>query len=44
MATMENLAEASIYVCPVCGNTVIGSPPEKYPICNVPGEKFSEIV
>ena len=38
-----DLPETQIYVCPVCGNTVEGSVPEKCPICNVPGEKFSEI-
>ena len=32
-----------IFVCPVCGNTVEGSVPEKCPVCGVPGSKFSEI-
>jgi len=36
----NDLAVTEIYVCPVCGNTVEGSAPEKCPICNVPGEKF----
>lgn len=38
-----DLTAAAIYVCPVCGNTVEGSVPEKCPICNVPGSKFEEI-
>ena len=38
-----DLEAAPIYVCPVCGNTIEGSAPEKCPICNVPGEKFAEI-
>ena len=40
----SDLPEAAIYVCPVCGNTVVGSAPDKCPICGVPGEKFAEIV
>jgi rubrerythrin len=35
-----DLPATAIYVCPVCGNTVEGSAPEKCPICGVPGEKF----
>ena len=38
-----DLAERKIWVCPVCGNTVMDTPPERCPICNVPGDKFSEI-
>ncbi len=29
-----------IYVCPVCGYTHIGKPPEKCPVCGVPSDKF----
>lgn len=39
----SDLTETPIYVCPVCGNTVEGSAPEKCHICNVPGSKFMEI-
>ena len=39
----SDLPATSIYVCPVCGNTVEGSVPDSCPICNVPGSKFSEI-
>ena len=39
----SDLPAESIYVCPVCGNTVGGSAPDKCPICGVPGAKFAEI-
>lgn len=38
-----DLQETSIWVCPVCGNTVKGGAPDKCPICGVPGEKFMNI-
>ena len=38
-----DIPESKIWVCPVCGNTVLDRPPAKCPICNVPGNKFSEI-
>ena len=39
----KDLTLAKIFVCPVCGNTVLDEVPEKCPICGVPGSKFSEI-
>jgi rubrerythrin len=39
----KDLDEASIHVCPVCGNTVVGGAPDKCEVCGVPGEKFSEV-
>lgn len=39
----NDLEEASIYVCPVCGNTVVGGAPDKCEVCGVPGEKFAEV-
>ncbi len=39
----SDLPAQAIYVCPVCGNTVLGAAPDKCPICNVPGEKFLEV-
>jgi rubrerythrin len=40
----KDLEGARIWVCPVCGNTVIGEePPDKCPICNAPKEKFFEV-
>ena len=39
----NDLPAKSLYVCPVCGNTVEDSVPENCPICNAPGSKFMEI-
>jgi len=36
----NDIDATDIYVCEVCGHTVIGEPPEKCPICNVPKEKY----
>ena len=38
-----DLPAAKIFVCPICGNTVIGDVPDKCPICGVPKERFSEV-
>ena len=39
----KDLSFSKIFVCPVCGNTVLNEVPEKCPICGVPGSKFNEI-
>jgi rubrerythrin len=39
----SDLPQTKIYVCPVCGNTVKGEPPDNCPICNVPKERFVEV-
>ena len=39
----KDLPAGDIYICPVCGNTVVGTPPEKCPICNVMREKFYKV-
>ena len=39
----KDLESLAIYVCPVCGHTEIGSPPDNCPVCNVKGEKDSVI-
>jgi len=31
-----------IYICPVCGYTHIGTPPENCPVCNLSGKKFKK--
>lgn len=36
--------EALYYVCPVCGNTVMGKAPNKCPYCGVDGKDFVEVV
>ena len=40
----KDLAKASVYVCEVCGNTVENHIPDTCPVCNVPADKFSEVV
>lgn len=39
----NDLEEARIYVCSVCGNTVLDEAPDKCPVCGVGLDKFSEI-
>ena len=39
----KKMKETVYYVCPVCGNTVEGSAPEKCPICSAPGGQFMKI-
>ncbi|MBL7076084.1 MAG: rubrerythrin family protein [Kiritimatiellae bacterium] len=39
----SDMAATSIYICPVCGNTVEGGVPDVCDVCNVPGSKFVEI-
>ncbi len=39
----KDLPKASIHVCQVCGNTVLGNPPDTCPICGSPRKKFLEI-
>lgn len=39
----EAIDEKSIYVCQVCGNTVLGEAPEKCPICGAPRKMFKLI-
>jgi rubrerythrin len=36
-------ADATYYVCQVCGNTVTGSAPDKCPICGAPGKSFKKM-
>ncbi|MGC8976862.1 MAG: rubrerythrin family protein [Candidatus Ratteibacteria bacterium] len=31
-----------IYICPVCGYTHIGSPPQTCPVCNITSDKFKK--
>lgn len=36
-------ADATYYVCQVCGNTVTGEPPEKCPVCGAPARAFQKM-
>jgi rubrerythrin len=35
--------EYSYYVCPTCGYTAAGNPPDSCPVCKVPGKMFKKI-
>ena len=39
----KDLPQSKIFVCGNCGNTVLGEPPEKCPVCGVPKSQFKEI-
>lgn len=30
----------AIYICPVCGHTILNAPPDKCPVCGAPKEKY----
>lgn len=39
----SDLPETKIYVCPVCGYTVNGEPPDTCPVCGAAKDKFIDI-
>lgn len=39
-----DLSGQKIYVCEVCGNTVLGEAPDKCPICGASKAKFTEVM
>jgi rubrerythrin len=39
----KDLAADKIFVCAVCGNTVLGAAPDTCPVCNVDKSKFAEV-
>ena len=39
----KDLPAASIFVCPVCGHTVIGEAPHTCPVCGASKDKFFEV-
>ena len=39
----KDLESLAIYVCPVCGHTEIGIPPDRCPVCNAKGEKYQAV-
>lgn len=41
--TGKDLPASPIYVCEVCGNTVLGAPPDKCSVCGAPKTKFTQI-
>ncbi len=42
VAAGEDLPEEKTYVCSICGNTIMGEPPQTCPICGATREKFEE--
>ena len=40
-AAGQDLSIDQVYVCPVCGWTHIGEPPDRCPICNTKKERFA---
>ena len=39
----QDLAEAQIYLCPVCGHIEFGTPPETCPICKAKGSTYIQV-
>ena len=39
----KDLPKAKIFVCEICGNTVLDEAPDKCPVCGAPKTKFKEI-
>ena len=39
----KDLPAQPIFVCAVCGNTVLGAAPDKCPVCGAPKVKFFEV-
>ncbi len=39
----QDLPESRVYVCAVCGNTVLDEAPDKCPVCSAPKTQFDEI-
>lgn len=39
----KDLPEGQIFVCPVCGHTVWGEPPDKCPVCGAAKARFFEV-
>ncbi|MEL9914420.1 MAG: rubrerythrin family protein [Thermoplasmatales archaeon] len=38
----SDIPPKDIYICPVCGYTVVGKAPEKCPVCGTSGTKFKK--
>jgi rubrerythrin len=42
MTKGQDASVQNIWVCPVCGFTMEGEPPDNCPLCNTPKDKFKE--
>lgn len=38
----KDIPAAKVYVCPVCGHTVIGDAPDECPVCGLKKDKYKE--
>jgi Rubrerythrin len=36
----KDIDEKRFSICPICGHTVVGEPPERCPICGASNDKF----
>ena len=36
----KDMEAGTVYICPVCGHTVIGAAPERCPVCGTPKDRF----
>ena len=39
----DDLPEAPIFVCGICGNTVLSEAPDRCPVCGAPKARFTEV-
>lgn len=39
----KDMGDYPYYVCPVCGHTAEGEPPERCPVCNAKGDRFMKV-
>jgi rubrerythrin len=39
----KDIAAASVWICPVCGHTVVGTVPDKCPLCDTRKDRFFEV-
>ena len=42
VASVSDIQSAPVFVCPVCGHTVIGEAPDKCPVCGALKEKYRQ--
>ena len=38
----QDIQSAPVFICPVCGHTIIGEAPHKCPVCGLPRQKYHE--
>ena len=39
----KDLDSLEVYLCPLCGHLELGKAPEKCPVCNLPGAKYTKV-